>query len=217
MPEPNSLFDEVLEPLTQALVSVNRVAAQRLIENCLIQSSPAAIADGVIAPVLDGIGTAWETGQASLSQLYMAGLLAEELVTLLFPPGSELRVQPAVAIAVMDDCHVLGKNIVRSVLQASGWAVADYGSLNAEQLVAKVEQDGIQILLLSALMLRSALLVETVRDLLAQRGLSTRIIVGGAPFRFNSRLWQRVGAHAMGGNASSALAILDRWSQEIEP
>jgi methanogenic corrinoid protein MtbC1 len=54
-------------------------------------------------------------------------------------------------------------------------------------------------------MLRSALRVKKVKQLLEQAGSPAKIIVGGAPFRFDPLLWEEVGADAMGANASEAI------------
>ncbi len=74
-----------------------------------------------------------------------------------------------------------------------------------DQLVAHVKRDGIRILLLSALMLPAALRIKTLRDRLLAEGCLPRLVVGGAPFRFDDALWLEVGADALGRTASEAV------------
>ena len=112
------------------------------------------------------------------------------------------------AIAVLEDYHLLGKIIIASCLRAGGYVFHDYGRMTPHELVQAIVDDSIEIVLISTLMLRSALLVKEVRHLLEEVGASTRIVVGGAPFRFDPLLWQEVGADAMGANATEAVAAI---------
>jgi len=77
-----------------------------------------------------------------------------------------------------------------------------------------VERDRIDILLISALMLPSALQVKEVARLLAERGLDVKIIVGGAPFRLDRALFREVGADAAAERASEVVAMIRQVSGE---
>ena len=114
------------------------------------------------------------------------------------------------AIAVLEDYHLLGKQMVHSALQASGYDLLDYGRMDLEELVTKVRDDGIEILLVSTLMLRSALRIETLSERLREEGLQLTLVVGGAPFRFDQELWKKVGADAMALNTAGALQTVRR-------
>ena len=116
----------------------------------------------------------------------------------------------AIAIATLDDYHVLGKRIVLSALRSSGFAVRDYGQGTAEEIGARAIGDGIDILLVSTLMLPSALRVRDVRSLLSRQGSRARVVVGGAPFRMDDRLGLEVGADEVGTNTAEAIAIVRR-------
>ena len=82
-------------------------------------------------------------------------------------------------------------------------------------LVRKTVAAHVRILLVSTLMLPSALRVREVRRLLDEEGVSPKIVVGGAPFRFDPRLWKDVGADAMGAGAAEAVAIVRRLAEEV--
>jgi methanogenic corrinoid protein MtbC1 len=66
----------------------------------------------------------------------------------------------------------------------------------------------VKILLISTLMLASALRVKEVRAMLDAVSTDVKLIVGGAPFRLAANLWREVGADAMGNNASDTIAIV---------
>jgi methanogenic corrinoid protein MtbC1 len=202
----------------QALLALDRVRVAGLINRVQSSGKPLDCIDQLIVPALEQIGTAWEQGTVALSQVYMSGRICEELVERLLPLGEPVRVEhPRIAIAVLNDHHLLGKRIVYSILRAAGYVLRDYGQVNVGRLVQLVHQDGIEILLISTLMLPSSLLIRDVRTELDRGGLPIKIIVGGAPFRFDEHLWQEVGADAMGSQASEAVALVQRLTEEISP
>jgi methanogenic corrinoid protein MtbC1 len=112
------------------------------------------------------------------------------------------------AIAALQDHHLLGKRIVYSVLRASGFDLLDYGRMDVDDLVQRVRQDGVEVLVISVLMLPAALRVKEVRTSLQASGPEVKIVVGGAPFRLDDQLWKEVGADAMGRHASEAVKII---------
>jgi methanogenic corrinoid protein MtbC1 len=119
------------------------------------------------------------------------------------------------AIAVLDDYHLLGKRMVYSVLRASGYALKDYGTVTADMLVRHVLRDRIAVLLISVLMLPSALHIKKLRADLHRAGCRPLIVVGGAPFRFDTDLWREVGADAMAGTASEAVTVVRKLLDDL--
>ena len=57
-------------------------------------------------------------------------------------------------------------------------------------------------------MLPSALKIKELRAKLDVAGLAVKLVVGGAPFRFDPQLWREVGADACGQNALEAIEIV---------
>jgi methanogenic corrinoid protein MtbC1 len=197
---------EAQDAFEQALLSTNRVLAARLLaEHCRV-AEPFEAIENLVVPTLERIGAAWERGEAALAQVYMSGLICEELMDEVLPPSSHLRMDsPRVAIAVVDDYHLLGKRLVYSVLRSAGYDVIDYGRVEPAELPAMVKRDGVAILMLSALMLPSVL---KIKGLVLALPEDVKVAVGGAPFRFDDRLYLEVGADAMGATASDALSII---------
>jgi len=194
-----------------ALLALDRVAVGRL----LAAASPLSHVEHLIVPVLERIGAKWEEGQVSLSQVYMSGRLCEELVDSILPPADFSRKSvPPMAIAALDDYHLLGLRLVYSAMRASGFALINYGRTDIAQLVQLVKADGIRILLISVLMLPSALRVGKLREALEAQGCHLKLVVGGAPFRFDENLWREVGADAFGNTASDAIAVVTRLCEE---
>lgn len=204
-----TISETTVREFETALLALDRLTATRLLTAPEGGESPMRRVEQLVAPTLDRIGRAWEYGQVALSQVYMSGRICEDLVDALLPSGSAIRKdQPKMAVAVLEDYHLLGKRMVYAVLRASGYELLDYGRQDVEGLARRVAEQGVEILLLSALMLPSALRVARVRAALDRLGCPVRIVVGGAPFRFDPQLWREMGADAMGVNASDAVRIV---------
>jgi methanogenic corrinoid protein MtbC1 len=141
--------------LEHALLSLDQEAAVQIIREALNESSPGIIAGDLISATLVRIGDSWESGNLSLSQVYMSGIICEKVIDKILPPQSPIRKsQPKMAIAVLEDFHLLGKRIIFSTLRASGFELVDLGGgLSIERVVNLVKTEEIKILLLSVLML----------------------------------------------------------------
>ncbi|MBK1646408.1 cobalamin-binding protein [Thiocapsa imhoffii] len=198
-----------IEVFLDALLSMDRVVARRMLVDLNPEAALIDIVEPLVVPALERIGVLWEQGEVSLSQVYMSGRICEEIIDELLPACDLRRIdQPAMAIAVLDDHHFLGKRMVCSVLRASGYELKDYGAVDGRTLVERVMRDQIRILLISTLMLPSALRVRAVKDALERMGCRPLIVVGGAPFRFDAELWREVGADAMAGTAAEGISIV---------
>ena len=197
------------DALERALLSLDKETASDTIREAISGGSAIEIASEIITFTLQNIGDEWEKGNLSLSQVYMSGLICEEVIDQLLPPADFARKkQPKMAIGVFEDHHLLGKRIIYSTLRASGYDLLDLGSgLSIEKLVELVKKEKIKILLLSVLMLPSALRIKKLKEELKESDI--KIIVGGAPFRFDEKLYQEVEADYFGKDSSDALQIVN--------
>ncbi len=205
------------EAFVHALLSMNRLEASQIIAKAATSTRALQLLEQLIVPALDDIGNGWEQGDVALSQVYMSSRICEEIVDGFMPPTAPERIdQPTMAIAVLEDFHALGKRVVYSCLRAAGFELLDYGpGQQVEALIDKVKADQVRVLLISTLLLPSALKVKQLRKRLDENGLDVRLIVGGAPFRFDSKLWQEVGADAVGKTASDAVDIVRNLVKEM--
>jgi trimethylamine corrinoid protein len=201
---------QLIGELERSLLSLDRLAARRVLLQANSEWTPVQRVEKLVVPVLLHIGEEWEAGRVALSQIYMSGRICEDLVTEILPIGAPGRKdQPRMAIAVLEDHHLLGKRIVYAVLRASGYDLRDYGhGISVRDLCKRTLADDIEILLISTLMLRAALRVKDVTVHLASARARTQVVVGGAPFLFDDGLWQEVGATAMGRSAGEAAGLI---------
>lgn len=194
-----------------ALLSVDKARAEVVLRDASVMyATPLEIAELCLAPVLEQMGDAWENGQLALSQIYMASRISEELVERILPPPQKMRGEtPKIALALLEDHHMLGKRLVQSALRLAGIPVLDWQRVTVEELIAHAIQERPDLILISTLMLRSALRVRNVREGLDRAGLAiVPIYVGGAPFRLDPLLWREVGASATGANSTEAIRLV---------
>lgn len=209
-------MNQLTSELHDALASLDRPRVEMLLQQAVSRTSPMRAIEELMVPVLLHLGEEWNAGKIALSQIYMSSRICEDIVGRLLPAAAiDRRADPRLAIVVLNDYHLLGKRIVLSVMRASGFDILDYGRMDVDELVERVIADDVKILLISVLMLPSALRVKAVRLALDAKGSRVRIAVGGAPFLFDPELWREVGADAMGRNAADAVTIVQRWREVL--
>jgi methanogenic corrinoid protein MtbC1 len=210
-------MNELIAPFRDALITLDRVGAEAIFQRALAGMKPVEAIEQVVVPALEQVGQAWHAGDVALSQVYLSGRFCEELVERALPASDpDRKHQPRSAIVVLSDYHMLGKRIVYSVMRASGFELFDYGRMDVDELVQRVQADKIRVLLISVLILPSALKVKEVCARLKAADPSIRIVVGGAPFLFDERMWLEVGADAMGRSAAEAVTIVERLMGEMQ-
>jgi len=206
-------MDKKVERFKEALLSTDEEKAGAIMDEAGGKLRSMAFLEEVLVPALDDIGSGWEQGEYALSQVYMSGRICETLVDQLLPAESgERKEDPKMALVLLNDYHALGKRIVYSILRAGGYNVADYGRMQTDELLEKLEEEDLELILISVLMYSSALQVKQVVEGLSKSNPQTRVAVGGAPFRLDRQLWQEVGAHAVGYTATDALNIARSFS-----
>jgi len=78
--------DDRTRAFERALLDMDRVRAREtLLAAADGTDDRLAVAESVVAPALERIGDDWEQGTVSLAQLYMAGRIAEQIVSEVLP------------------------------------------------------------------------------------------------------------------------------------
>lgn len=168
---PHKVREPETTELEKALLASDISAAKSVLENSFDDEDRYGYINEVIVPALDRIGKGWEEGVYSLSQVYISGRICEDFILSLKPGKDDLISNvKKTAIAVLEDHHTLGKKTVVAVLHSAGMDVIDYGAgITAEELAKKVEEDKIEIILISALMLRAALKVKDFMAIIREK------------------------------------------------
>ncbi len=198
-----------IEEFEKALLMMDRVTAEKIMREAVQQSSLLEAVETLVVTAFERIGQGWQEGHIALAQTYMSAMICEEVMdSVISSHPKQKKIQPKIGIAVLEDHHALGKRIICSILRASGYEVIDYGhGVSAEILIEKTVQDKLELLLISTLMLSSALKVRQVIEGLKEQGATTKVIAGGAPFRLDTELAKTVGVDTL-KNASDLPALI---------
>jgi methanogenic corrinoid protein MtbC1 len=210
IPGMDSNLEILSQKLERALLTLDRDSAEAIVHEAILNELPFLMAGNLISVTLQRIGLLWENGELSLSQVYMTGIICENIIDNILPTKTSSKInQPKMAIAVFEDYHMLGKRIIYSTLKASGYELMDLGGgLTDDALIEVVIREKIEILLLSVLMLPSALHIRNLKEKFGNTRVS--LVVGGAPFRLDEELWKEVGADFYGKDSADALEIVSK-------
>jgi corrinoid protein of di/trimethylamine methyltransferase len=116
---------------------------------------------------------------------------------------------------IQGDLHDVGKNIVKIMLQASGFDVHDLGvDVPVRRFVETAEQVGADIIAASAILTTTMAYMPDLTDLLTEMGVRDqyKIMLGGAPV--NADWAAEAGADGYGENATEAVEVAKRLMQE---
>lgn len=197
-----------------ALLNIDRIGAAEIFRQGLCAETILQRIDDLIVVSLEQIGEGFERQVYSLAQVYMSAILCEELLDTYLPKMVKPKALPTVAIGVLLDHHTLGKRIVYAILRSNGYEPIDLGQgLSVDELVEGAIRSQAEVLLISTLLLPSALKIRAVRTRLDEQGVSMKIIAGGAPFRMDSQLWKTVKADGSGASATDVIGIIERVVQ----
>lgn len=196
----------------EAIVNGNADAAVKATQMAVDAGiAPQDIINGSMISAMGEVGQRFQDGKAFVPQLLMAGRAMKAALELLKPmmAGSESTSKGKVVIGtVKGDLHDIGKNLVASMLEGSGFEVINIGiDVSAETFVEKVRETNPDILCMSALLTTTMTYMEEVIKALESAGLrdKVKIMVGGAPV--SQHFADEIGADAYSDNANSAVAV----------
>jgi methanogenic corrinoid protein MtbC1 len=209
--------EEVLESLKEAIVRFDIDNIKTLAEKALSQGVSAY--DGVIngmAKGMDTVGQKYQLGEYFLPELVMAGETFKEGMKVFGAhlKPSELGTQGRLVIGTVEgDLHDIGKNIVASLVEASGFQVHDLGvDVTADHFLAKTKEVSADVVGMSALLSTTFPHMRDVVDAIRKAQLHSKIIVGGAPL--NAETAKSLGADGYGRDAVEGANICKQWAAE---
>ena len=161
------------------------------------------------------VGELYEEGEYFLPQLVMAGATMDQGMAVLRPfLTDEGGGQPKGIIVfgtVEGDLHDIGKNIVKTLLEAAGFAVHDIGvNQPAASFVDKARETKADIVAISALLTTTMQSMAKVVERLAEAGLrgGVQVMVGGAPI--SREFADQIGAEGYAPDAVKAVREAER-------
>ncbi len=212
------MFEEIITAYNEAIFDTDREMAMEVIHNAVKKGvAPEDILFKVVIPAIDlMIKSISEDFDANLAQHFIASQIAADITEeMLLKFEKKPSVIGTVVIGTAaGDLHSLGKRIVMGCLKALMVNVVDIGvNVPPERFVDAAVANSAQVIGISAMMVHTARGENgciKVRQILKQRELENKIkiIIGGAPFRFDHELYKVVQADGWADDGVSAGKVI---------
>ena len=168
--------------------------------------------------VMGVVGRRFEQGKAFVPQLLMAGKAMKSAMTVIkeyqqaHGANSNLPALGKVVVGtVKGDLHDIGKNLVISMLEGSGFEVLNLGvDVTKEKFVEALQETHAEILCMSALLTTTMTYMPEVIQALKEAGIrdQVKVMVGGAPV--TQEFCDQIGADAYTENANQIVEAAKR-------
>ena len=171
---------------------------------------PFTLVQEKLIPAITEVGARYERREYFLPQLIRSAETMQTAFACLRPLLEQQRndeARPVVVLATVEgDIHDIGKNIVALLLENHGFEVIDAGKdVKAADIVDLACSRKADIIGLSALMTTTMVRMEDTVRLLRERGLSIKLMVGGAVL--NEDYARSIGADGYAADAVGAVRL----------
>jgi len=214
-----------LKKLEEAIINCDEEEAKKHAnEISKMGIDPLEVIEKYLTPAVKVVGDRFEQGEYFLTHLLMAGEAMKASVEILTSGMSEgereemnkrkRKTGRIVIGTVKGDIHDIGKNIVATLLKASGFDVHDLGKdVDSVEFVKKAEEVKADIIALSALLTVTQPYQAEVISCLKETGLRDKykVILGGG---ITNKEWaEEIGADGWAPDASEAVVLVKRLLQ----
>jgi len=180
--------ERILRELADAVVAMDEDGAVKLAGEALRQGIHAreAILEG-LSRGMDVVGQKFESGEFFIPQLLVCSDTMNAVIDILKPhlEGTDARSSGRVVIgAVKGDMHDIGKNLVKIMLESSGFEILDLGQdVPLRRFMDEAKRVQAEMICLSCLLTTAMWGMEEVVRMLKTAGLRNqyKVMVGGAP------------------------------------
>lgn len=221
------MISKIKEAYNRAIFDTDKNAALRIVHEALQKGvTPETIVFNVVVPSIEYMTTSIRRDSgASLAQHFMtaqiAALVTDEMLAMFTTPS---KIIGTLVIGTSHgDFHGLGKKIVIGCLKAQMIESVDLGlNVSAEKFVNEAIDHQAQVIGISSMMLHTARGENAclgVRKILIEKELEQKIkiIVGGAPYRYDHELYKAVKADAWAENGIAAGKVIAQLISEVQP
>ena len=205
------------EALATAMGELDEDTVKELLEEVMADGgSEANKAMDACQKGMDTVGKLFEEGEYFVGDLIYAGELMTDAVAILKDAlvsgesaGPKTRM---ILCTVKDDLHDIGKNIVRSMLDANGFDVLDLGiDCPAQKIVDTAKAEGIKIVALSGVLTLALDSMKATVEAIKAAGLECKVIIGGAPV--SAEACRNIGADEWAHSPQKTVQVCKEWAQ----
>lgn len=204
--------EQMFKELSDAVISCKKDVVEATVKKARSEGiEPAEIIEKGLSAGMNEVGILFERGKLFLPHVMLAANAMQGGVALLeadIPKETKSKKLGVIVNGTVEgDVHDIGKSIVSTMLQASGFEVHDIGrDVPLQNFIDKIKETNADMVGLSALMTTTLPGQKEVIEMLKEQGLRDRVkvMVGGAPA---TDAWaKKIGADCYAENASAAVA-----------
>jgi len=199
-----------LKALSEAIIKGDQNTAVEITKTALDEGvdPEGVLNDGLIAG-MSIIGARFKKNEVYIPEVLIAARAMKMAMEHLEPKLVEAGVEPAGKFmigTVQGDLHDIGKNLVAMMLKGAGFDVIDLGvDVSAEKFVEQAKATGANLIGMSALLTTTMPSMETTLKALRDAGITTNVIIGGAPV--TQGYADKIGANGYAADAASAVDV----------
>jgi methylmalonyl-CoA mutase cobalamin-binding domain/chain len=220
------MIQQTIKMFIEALLDTDRERALKEVHDALQKGlSPEEIVFDVVIPSIGiMVKSISENFDASLAQHFITSQIAAEVTEEMIPKFKKAKevIGHVIIGTSTGDFHGLGKRIVIGCLKALTIDVTDLGlNVPAHRFVEQAIELNAQVIGISSMMVHTARGENgclKVRKMLNEMGLEDKIkvVVGGAPYRYDPGLYKIVQADAWAENGISAGKVITDLIKEVK-
>lgn len=207
------LKKKLIQDLSDSVVEMDENKTEKVAKEYIKNNFNAyeAINDG-LTDGMERVGELYEVGEYYIPELLICSDVMYLGLDILKPylKKEDNKEKIKVVIGVVEgDAHDLGKNIVKTMLETSGFQVFDLGrDVPPINFVKKAKEIDADIIALSTLMTTTMGGIKEVIEILEKDNLKDKfkVIVGGGPI--SSGFAKKIGADGYSPNASKAVKLV---------
>ena len=167
---------------------------------------------------MEVIGDRFEEGEYFIGDLVFAGEIMNEVFEIfspIFEAQAKDKIEHKIVICtVKGDLHDIGKNIVRSILKASGFTVIDLGiDCDPQKIIDCINEQHAEIVALSGILTLAIDSMKTTVEAITQAGLRDKVhlLIGGNPA--SEEACRMITAVAWARSPQRAVEICRDWTK----
>lgn len=174
---------------------------------------PGVIVSEELIPAINEVGDLFEQQKYFLPQLIASAETMKKAIEYLEPmlsSGDETGPKVTIVIATVEgDIHDIGKNLVALMLKNYGFRVIDLGKdVPKETIVQTAIDENADIIALSALMTTTMMRMKDVVELVREKQVDAKVIIGGAVI--TQSYADEIGADGYSKDAADAVRLVQR-------
>ncbi len=170
------LFAKVVDGEKEGIEDLLHIVLQR--------HKPLVIVNDVLVPAMRHVGELFGRGELLLPFVLQSAEAMKQAVNILEPLMDKTDTETGVRVllaTVQGDVHDIGKNLVEIILSNNGYTVFNLGiKVPAETVIDKAREHRVDVVGLSGLLVKSAIVMKESMAQYREAGLAVPILLGGA-------------------------------------